>query len=131
MHEHLKDFMVKLASDVDALTEFISDAQTVIGQSDLSDEERNILRSGDQDRIYQAISEPQAQPAPAQPQPPAPAPQQFPQPAASWPQQAPGWGAPQPAGWPAAYAHYAIPATGQQPSWPHVAYAIRVPWILG
>ena len=131
MYEPLKDFMVKLASDVNVLTDFIKDPEKVIEGEALSEEERNILRSGNPARIFEALSEPAVlspSPAPApQSQPPTP---QYLQPAtaASWPQQAGAWFQPQPCIWPAAYAAYAFPAAIQPSPWPQGAYSFGMPW---
>src|SRR5689334_14258486 len=56
MSEALKQFMVKLASDIDGLSKFIANPQEVATEAGLSQEDRDILFSGDQNRIYGALA---------------------------------------------------------------------------
>jgi len=52
MYEKLKQFMVRLATDVELLSRFIADAPGTARAEGLSGEEIDILLSGDQNRIY-------------------------------------------------------------------------------
>ena len=70
MHEHLKQFMVRLATDVELLSRFVADAGGTARAEGLSDEEIDILLSGDQNRIYLGLV-----PHPPIPMPPVAQPQ--------------------------------------------------------
>ena len=72
MPQDLKSFMVRLATDLDSLTQFITDPQRATEGSGLSAESRAILFSADQGRIYAAVAnppQPQAAWTPAQERP--------------------------------------------------------------
>jgi hypothetical protein len=71
MSEALKQFMVNLASDIGGLSRFIANPQTVATEAGLSQEDRDILFSGDQNRIYAALAG--IEPPKPQETPPAPA----------------------------------------------------------
>jgi hypothetical protein len=71
--EKLTNFYVRLAGDVDFLSDFIADSQAV-AKRELSEGEREVLFSGDQGRIYSTLRPdliPKTPPAPPQPQPAA------------------------------------------------------------
>src|SRR5436853_3992952 len=72
MSEALKQFMVNLASDIGGLSKFIANPQAVATEAGLSQEDRDILFSGDQNRIYAALAG--IEPPKPQETPPAPAP---------------------------------------------------------
>src|SRR5712672_2775928 len=129
MSDDLKRFMVSLASDVDALTNFMRDPRAAMDHGGLLPEEQDIILSGDQGRIYATIKGlplPPPAEAPAPPQMPtvvatmlqgqqgaAPAPTAQPQP---MPYGSPAgqpiycYGAPQ---WPPGYYYV--------PTWPYFA----------
>ena len=69
----LKRFMVGLASDVGRLGAFMSDAKAAMAQAGLTQEEQELLLSGDQARIYSALKG-----LPPPPPSPAPGPLQLP-----------------------------------------------------
>jgi hypothetical protein len=56
MSDSLRHFMVTLATDVDALAAFIMDAIKAIKAAGLTEEDATVLTSGDQTRIYVALS---------------------------------------------------------------------------
>ena len=56
MSDSLKHFMVTLATDVDALAAFIIDPIKAIKAAGLTEEDATVLTSGDQTRIYVALS---------------------------------------------------------------------------
>src|SRR5438270_148038 len=56
MSDSLKHYMVTLATDVDALAAFIMDPIKAIKAAGLTEEEAAVLTSGDQTRIYVALS---------------------------------------------------------------------------
>jgi hypothetical protein len=56
MSDSLKHYMVTLATDVDALTAFIMDPIKAIKEAGLTEEDAAVLTSGDQSRIYVALS---------------------------------------------------------------------------
>jgi hypothetical protein len=69
--EKLMEFYVRLAGDVDFLSDFIADPQAV-AKRELGEAEREVLFSGDQGRIYSTLRPdliPKIPPAPPQPQP--------------------------------------------------------------
>ena len=73
LSDGLKRFMVGLASDVGKLTAFMLDQKKAFEEAGLSEEQQQILLSGDQGRIYAALKDlpvPPAAPA-AAPAPPA------------------------------------------------------------
>ena len=72
MQEKLKQFMVRLATDVDLLTRFIDDAPGTARAEGLADDDVDILLCSDQSRIYLNIVEnpPVPPPVPAAPQEP-------------------------------------------------------------
>jgi hypothetical protein len=51
----LRKFLVELASDLDRLCSFIADPQAVATEAGLGEEDRALLFSGDQGRIYAAL----------------------------------------------------------------------------
>lgn len=55
MSQALKDYMVTLAMDLDALTRFIDDPEKAVRAAKLGQEDREVLLSGDQARIFGAI----------------------------------------------------------------------------
>jgi len=71
--EDIKRYMVKLASDVEALTDFMRDPRTMMDRAGLLPEEQDILLSGDQGRIYATLKG-----LPLPPAAPAPSPLQLP-----------------------------------------------------
>lgn len=73
MSEPLRAFMVRLASDPERLSAFIADPERAMNEAGLSDEERQLVRSGDQNRLYAALASRPAVHAAAS-APPAPAP---------------------------------------------------------
>ena len=73
MSDDLKRFMVSLASDVDALTNFMRDPRAAMDHGGLLPEEQDIILSGDQGRIYATIKG-----LPLPPPAEAPAPPQMP-----------------------------------------------------
>src|SRR5712671_6854139 len=116
MSDDLKRFMVSLASDVDALTNFMRDPRAAMDHGGLLPEEQDIILSGDQGRIYATIKglplpPPADAPAPTAQLQPAPAAQPQPMPYGS-PAGQPiyGYGAPQ---WPPGYYYV--------PTWPYFA----------
>jgi hypothetical protein len=69
----LMRYMVELASDVDALVEYMADPQKAMQAAGLSEEQQDTLRSGDQIRIYACLKNLPPPPAsPAQPPPQLP-----------------------------------------------------------
>lgn len=56
MSKQLKAFMVKLASDLDLLSRFIANPDQLLKESGLSREDRETIKSGDQNRLYWALS---------------------------------------------------------------------------
>jgi hypothetical protein len=56
MSDSLRHFMVTLATDVDALAAFIMDPIKAIKAARLTEEDATVLTSGDQTRIYVALS---------------------------------------------------------------------------
>ena len=73
MSDDLKRFMVSLASDVDALTNFMRDPRAAMDHAGLPPEIQDIVLSGDQGRIYATIKG-----LPLPPPAEAPAPPQMP-----------------------------------------------------
>lgn len=77
MSEPLRAFMVRLATDPERLAAFIDDADAAMADAGLSAEERELVRSGDQDRLYEALADRRGTPRPARPtgaaEPPTPA----------------------------------------------------------
>jgi hypothetical protein len=68
LSDGLKQFMVGLASDVGKLTDFMLDQKKAFEEAGLSEEQQQILLSGDQARIYAALKDfPLPPPAPASP----------------------------------------------------------------
>jgi hypothetical protein len=57
LSEGLKKFMVALASDVGKLTAFMVDQNKAFDEAGLSQEQRELLLSGDQSRIYAALKD--------------------------------------------------------------------------
>ena len=129
MHQELKMFLTGLAHDLDKLTAYVSDPARALEEAGLSEEDKAILRSGDQNRIYSAIANPAPSPQPeppaaAQAPPPAPPYPVYGQPAVPSPAAAagPAWGqyvqgAPQAYAWPTF------------PAWqlPQILYTV-IPW---
>lgn len=70
LSDGLKQFMVGLASDVGKLTDFMLDQKKAFEDAGLSEEQQQILLSGDQSRIYAALKD-YPLPPPAAPSPPA------------------------------------------------------------
>jgi len=62
MSKELLALMVKLASDVDYLVDFVADPVALLAESGLSEEDQNTVLSGNQNLIYGALS---GQPLPA------------------------------------------------------------------
>lgn len=56
MSDALKRYMVKLASEPEALADFIKDPEKAAVDAGLSAEDRAVLTSGDQTKIYYALS---------------------------------------------------------------------------
>jgi hypothetical protein len=73
MSDDLKRFMVKLASEPDALADFMRDPRGAMDHAGLPPEEQEIVLSGDQGRIYATIKG-----MPLPPASPAPSPLQLP-----------------------------------------------------
>jgi hypothetical protein len=73
LSDGLKRFMVGLASDVGKLTDFMLDQKKAFQEAGLSEEQQQILLSGDQGRIYAALKD-----LPVPPAAPAPPPAQMP-----------------------------------------------------
>jgi hypothetical protein len=67
MSNELKTFMVKLAGDLDCLTLFMVNPREVLARSGLEKEDQEALLSGDQNRIYWALSGAKVTPMPAAP----------------------------------------------------------------
>jgi len=140
MSDDLKRFMVTLASDVEALTNFMRDPRTAMDHGGLLPEEQDILLSGDQGRIYATIKGLPLPPAAGAPPPtqmptvvatmlqgqqgasPGPAAQPQPMPAA--PAQPMPYGSP--AGQPIYYygAPQWQPGYYYIPAWPYFAAAV-------
>jgi hypothetical protein len=55
MDDELKTFLTELAGSVDKLSDFIADPKATAEAAGLSEESRDVLFSGDQNRIYVAI----------------------------------------------------------------------------
>jgi hypothetical protein len=53
----LMAFLVRLAVEPQTLSEFVSDPEAAATKAGLSDEDRMILFSGDQNRIYAALTQ--------------------------------------------------------------------------
>jgi len=85
MSEPLRSFMVRLAVDPERLSAFIDDPDRAMADWGLSLEERELVRSGDQDRLFEALSR-SARPAMLHPG--------AAHPAGAWPPGGPGPGAP-------------------------------------
>lgn len=58
MHDELRLFMLRLATDLELLTRFVANPAITAEDEGLSAEDRAILFSGDQRRIYFAIARP-------------------------------------------------------------------------
>ena len=80
MSDKLRDYMVKLAYDLDALTEFLDDPLAAMAAAKLAEEDQAIMLSGDQNRMFAAVGivkRPEEKKAEAETgTPPAPAAQQ-------------------------------------------------------
>ena len=59
----LRSYMAILASDLDALTEFIADPARASARAGLSDADRTVLLSGHPQQIYERVSGNDAVPA--------------------------------------------------------------------
>jgi hypothetical protein len=120
LSEGLKRFMVGLASDVGKLTDFMLDQKKAFRDAGLSDEQQQILLSGDQTRIYAALKD-LPLPPPAPPPPPAQMPTVV---AALNYQGAPAAGA-------AAAPDAATPGMPQTPGQLPPYYVLQQPWAQG
>jgi len=56
----LLGFLARLATEPDALSAFVRDAQSAARRAGLTREDRAVLLSGDQNRIYAALVTPQS-----------------------------------------------------------------------
>ena len=53
----LKSYMARLATDLEALSAFVSDPRKAANDAELSAEDQAALFSGDQNRIYTALTQ--------------------------------------------------------------------------
>ena len=127
MSDSLKSYMVTLAADIDALGAFISDPAKAMKDAGLADEDAALLTSGEQAKLYVALT---GAKLPVVSQPPAPEGAPATQPASAAPGSAAqqpgptypvvvGWSGPAPQ--PAGYTPSAYPA----PFSPFPAYAAQ------
>jgi hypothetical protein len=118
MSDSLKHFMVTLATDVDALAAFVMDPIKAIKAAGLTEEDATVLTSGDQTRIYVALS---GIKLPVATQPAAEQNALSPQPASASAIQQPSPAYPMVVGWSGATARNPPPA-GSPSAYPAPAY---------